>query len=72
MSDFRQRNSLRHSGYSYTRAGAYHVRLCAKRKLPVFGQVEDAVMILNPLRWHENRFYRGQQGTRHGELCRLR
>ncbi len=45
----RRNNSMRYAGYDYTAPGAYFVTICAEQGRPVFGQVVDGVMQLNPL-----------------------
>jgi REP element-mobilizing transposase RayT len=38
------RRSIRLAGYDYREAGAYFVTVCAARKRPVFGRIENGVM----------------------------
>jgi hypothetical protein len=38
-----QRRSLRLQGYDYAQSGAYFVTICTHQRLPLFGQVVDAV-----------------------------
>ena len=46
---YRRRNTLRHEGYDYTKAGAYFVTICERFGRCIFGQIVDQEMILNPL-----------------------
>ena len=43
------RKSPRLKGYDYSSVGVYHVVVCAKNKAHVFGEIESAVVRLNPL-----------------------
>ncbi|MFN8444389.1 MAG: transposase [Caldilineaceae bacterium] len=48
-SGYRRRNTLRHEGHDYTKAGAYFVTICERFGRCIFGQVVDQEMILSPL-----------------------
>ena len=41
-----RRNSLRLQGYDYASAGAYFVTVCAADRLPLFGMIEDGLVVL--------------------------
>lgn len=55
----RRRNSLRLQGYDYSQAGDYFVTFCVQGRVCLFGDIERARMVLNPVgqmvlgAWHE-------------------
>ena len=56
---YQRRNSLRRPRYNYSQPGAYFVTFCSNKGRPLFGQIENQTMCLNPLGeiadqgWHE-------------------
>jgi REP element-mobilizing transposase RayT len=44
-----RRNSLRRPHYNYSQPGAYFVTFCSNNGQPIFGQIENQTMCLNPL-----------------------
>ncbi len=43
------RKNLRLADYDYSDAGAYFITVCTHKRQPVFGEVHEATMQLNPL-----------------------
>ena len=44
-----RRSSLRLANYDYTQIGAYFITICTKDRKNVFGEIENGLMVLNPL-----------------------
>ncbi|MSQ22194.1 MAG: hypothetical protein EXR53_02650 [Dehalococcoidia bacterium] len=43
-----QRHSVRLKGYDYTMPGAYFITICTYQRLPLFGEIVNGEMRLNP------------------------
>jgi REP element-mobilizing transposase RayT len=43
----KRRRSLRLRGYDYSQPGAYFVTICTRKRLPIFGRVDQGKMLLN-------------------------
>ncbi len=47
--DIHHRETIRLKNYDYARNGAYFVTICAKEREPLFGEITDGRMIVNPI-----------------------
>ncbi len=47
--EYHHRRSIRLKGYDYSSAGAYFVTICLHEKACLFGEVNNAAMILSPI-----------------------
>jgi len=46
--DVHHRRSIRLKGYDYSQPGLYFITICCKDRTPIFGEVKNDEMILNP------------------------
>ena len=45
--DVHHRRSIRLKGYDYSQSGLYFVTICVKKRICLFGEIDNAKMILN-------------------------
>ena len=53
----RNRKSIRLQSYDYSRPGYYFITICANKREPIFGRIEEGVMVLNELGRIANKYW---------------